>query len=180
MRGGSLGLAGRVASTLTEHGVAFMLAGASALAARGFSRSTADVDFLTTDVAVLQGDLWREIGAHAAVEVRRGDSDDPLAGVVRLRGLDGETVDVVVVRWKWQRDAIERADIVSLDGVQVRLPRVSDLVLLKIDAGGAIDQADARALVELHGSSVIDEIDRRIESLPAALAASWSRFRGGF
>jgi hypothetical protein len=47
------------------------------MAAHGVSRSTFDIDFLTTDRRVLDAAMWV---IEAVVEVRPGDADDPLAG----------------------------------------------------------------------------------------------------
>ena len=72
---------------LSSAGVAFCLVGGHALAARGYPRFTIDIDLLTTDTRALDRDLWRPLeNAGATIEVRRGDDDDPLAGVVHVRG----------------------------------------------------------------------------------------------
>src|SRR5262245_19328566 len=68
---------------LQNRGVRFCLIGASALASHGWARYTADVDLLTMDDAVLSPRFWSGFGEP---EIRRGDQDDPLAGLVRFAG----------------------------------------------------------------------------------------------
>ena len=80
-----LTLLGRVRSALAEAGVPHALIGAAALALYGVSRSTYDIDLLATERSCLDQAFWAPLSASGAVlEVRKGDLDDPLAGVVRF------------------------------------------------------------------------------------------------
>jgi hypothetical protein len=64
--------------------VPFCLIGASALAVHGLARFSADVDLLTMDPTVLSDHFWA--GLPDPPEIRSGDLEDPLRGVVRWRG----------------------------------------------------------------------------------------------
>ena len=103
----------RVCAVLNDHQIAYALIGAAALAARGVARSTFDIDLLTTDQRVLDAGTWRSLSAD--VDIRRGDLDDPLAGVVRAAVADDRPIDVVVGRHAWQTHAVERAAQVEDD-----------------------------------------------------------------
>src|SRR5262245_33185475 len=104
-------LLGRVVDLLASRQVPHALIGAAALAARGIARSTFDIDLLTTDPRVLSDDWWTPLGIeNATVDVRRGDADDPLAGVVRIETPGDRPVDVVVGRHAWQARAVARAE----------------------------------------------------------------------
>lgn len=95
-------------------GVPHALIGAAAMAVRGVSRSTADIDLLSVDAGILRRGLWAAFeGRGALLRVLTGDSDDPLAGSVRL-GEGSEIVDVVVGRDAWQWEIIEAAGQTSL------------------------------------------------------------------
>jgi hypothetical protein len=86
-----------------RRGVRFALIGAGALAVHGVARSTFDLDLFTTDARVLDAALWAEVvRSGASVDVRLGDSEDPLAGVIRRSG-DERDVDVAVGRADWRR-----------------------------------------------------------------------------
>ena len=62
---------------LESLGARYALIGAHAMAARGYPRSTVDVDFLTADHRVLDPAVWTEITrSGGTVESRRGDHDD--------------------------------------------------------------------------------------------------------
>lgn len=166
----------RVAALLDERGAAHALIGAAALAAAGIARSTYDVDLLTLDAGILQPEYWGELRAEGiAVDVRRGDAADPLAGVVRLeRGLD-RPVDLIVGRHAWQARAIQRASRPQ-GGIPIVLPR--DLVLLKLYAGGTQDLWDIRELLQgPDADRLAVEIEGDLNGLPASMRALWATLR---
>jgi predicted nucleotidyltransferase len=80
---------------LDRAGVRFAVIGAAALSVHGISRSTADVDLMTVDRRVLTREFWSSFNADP--DVRPGDFDDPLAGVVRVRD-DERSLDVIVAK----------------------------------------------------------------------------------
>lgn len=61
------------------------------------------------------------------VEVRRGEPDDPLAGVVRFSQRDTRPTDLVVDRHRWQQRAVERAGPAALGEQTLRVVTRSDL-----------------------------------------------------
>lgn len=165
-----------VAARLAAEAVPRALIGAAALAAAGVSRSTHDLDLLVTDLRVLDEAFWAPLrGAGIVIDVRRGDSDDPLAGVVRIESAGERPVDVIVGRHAWQARAVERARS-ALGPTPIVLPR--DLVLLKLYAGGRQDLWDVRELLALPGSErLIAEVDADLERLPPAMRQFWLEAR---
>jgi hypothetical protein len=70
--------------------------------------------------------------------------------VVHILLADTTDVDVVLGKWKWEAGVIERAEPMEIAaGVTLPLPRASDLILLKLAAGGFLDLRDAAALLEI-------------------------------
>lgn len=175
-------LFGEVVALLARAGVAHALIGAAAMAAHGISRATADVDLLTVDPAVLTAGSWTPLAdAGASVRVARGDPDDPLAGTVRLTRANDRTVDVVVGRYAWQREVIERAPEREVAGHAVRVVALEGLVLLKLYAGGPRDAWDVQLLLEVisETSAVIEGVERTLPRLPAESRELWDRIRSG-
>jgi predicted nucleotidyltransferase len=166
----------RVIAILEKQGIQYALVGGMAVAARGYPRFTADFDLLTTDKSVLQDALWNELRASGlAVDVRKGDFDDPLAGVVRI-GSKPEQIDIVVGKWKWEQRVIDRAQTIDVKGMAVRVPITSDLILLKLAAGGPIDQQDiVRLLAVGPRDQLISEVNEKIGELPADARDLWQR-----
>lgn len=76
-----------VSSTLTAAGIRHALIGAAALAAAyGVNRASVDLDLFAADASCLRPDLWADLQSRGvAVQVRKGDLTDPLAGVVRFQ-----------------------------------------------------------------------------------------------
>lgn len=138
---------------MDAQGVSCALIGAMALASHGVARTTRDVDILATDGKVLDPRTWLAATAQVKVDVRVGEPDDPLRGLVRL-GTDRARlpVDVVVPRGRWTTDVVTRAVDSGrqgvVDGVSLPLVTLPDLVLLKADAAGTIDLLDIELVLE--------------------------------
>lgn len=159
--------------------VSYALIGAHAMAARGYPRFTADIDFLTTDRRVLEPDVWADLARqHANVDPRRGDADDPLAGVVHIRLADETDIDIVVGRWAWEQDVIDRADVMAVMGVELPVPQTSDLILLKLAAGGYLDRHDAAALLSVGDRDAIEQsVEAHIDDVRPGIAALWRELK---
>jgi hypothetical protein len=154
----------------------YALIGGHAMAARGYARFTVDVDLLTADQRVLDDQTWTSLESEGAtIERRRGDDDDPLAGVVHILLADGSDIDIVVGRWTWERDVIARAETLTLaKGVKIPVPLTSDLILLKLAAGGLMDVRDAAALLEIGDrASLVREIESRIDEVRPDIRGLW-------
>ena len=164
-----------VVEILRRHDIPFALIGASALAAHGVSRSTLDIDLLTTDPRALGDSLWRDL---SGVDIRRGDADDPLAGVVRIPAPAG-FVDVVVGRSAWQTEIVERARPTSFEDVHIPVVDASGLILLKLFAGGPQDAWDIEQLFAAGDREALRrEVETRLDLLPRTARSLWTRVSG--
>lgn len=164
-----------VRRVLESLGAPYVLIGGHALAARGYPRFTVDVDLLTTDPGVLAPAAWAGLQQDGAViDVRRGDADDPLGGVVHIVLPDGSDVDVILGKWKWLVQVIARAEPMAVAGGQIRVPTIGDLILLKLAAGGYIDLQDAAALLALADrQAVMGEVESRIDDVQPDVRPLW-------
>lgn len=164
-----------VLRVLDRLGAPYALVGGYAVAARGHARSTIDVDLLTTDARVLNPSTWSDVAAAGAdVDCRRGDPDDPLAGVTRICLPDSIPVDVILARWKWEAEVISRAELVSTGTIRVPMPITSDLILLKLAAGGAVDLSDAAALLAAGDrKTLIAEVESRLAEVRPDVSDTW-------
>ena len=165
----------RVADFLDEQSIAFALIGAAALSARGISRSTYDIDLFTVDTRVLQKALWDPIRPFADVEVRRGDFDDPLKGVVWIQPPTERKIDIVVGRWKWEQDVIERAQPTPSATRSLPTVTAADLILLKLAAGGSQDAWDIGRLLKIADPTVVAEVEQRVPDLKPNARDLWQR-----
>ena len=171
-------LLGRVVAQLERSGIACAICGAGALAVHGVARSTYDIDLLTTDARTLHDATWRTLVAtNISVEIRRGDDDDPLRGVVRVTQADERPVDVIVGRHTWQTAIVDAAGASQMLGVPVRVVDVPSLILLKLYAGGPQDLWDIEQLMAGADAGVVRAVDAVIDQLPRHAHALWEPFR---
>jgi predicted nucleotidyltransferase len=170
-------LLARVSEVLRARGIPHVLVGASALTIHGINRSTIDVDLFTVDRACLDPGVWSVLATEGVgVEVRKGDPDDPLAGVVRFEAAPELPLDVVVGKHLWQRRAIERAETAIFMGVEVPVLRGADLILLKLYAGGPQDAWDIQQLLMgPERASLIEEVEKDLPDLPTRASRLWRR-----
>lgn len=169
-------LLGRTVRRLAEMSSPTALIGGVALAVHGITRHTEDADLLSTDGRALSDAFWEILRIEGTkVEVRRGDFDDPLRGVVRLTADGEKTVDVVVGRSAWHEQALSRRRILHVGGEELPVVDPADLVLLKLEAGGPQDLLDARLLLAgPEGKAIRADVETRLSSLPASLRAAWA------
>jgi hypothetical protein len=168
-----------VVEALRGQGTPHALIGAAAMAVRGVSRSTADLDLLTVDAGVLHSGPWAPFELRGIpVRILRGDADDPLAGNVRLA--DGaQIVDVVVGRHVWQREIVEAAVPSPIGDVEIPVAGAGALVLLKLYAGGPKDAWDVRSLLEVSEdeAALRAEVDQGVSRLGADACRLWERLK---
>ena len=165
----------RVHERLAGAGIAHALIGAAALAVHGISRSTFDQDLLVTDRRALDPALWVPLANAADVDVRPGDDDDPLAGVVRVISPGERDVDVIVGRHEWQRSIIDGAVLRDTPAGTIPVASIESLVLLKLYAGGPQDLWDIEQLRTLGGAALDADVGRRVEALPPRAREAWTR-----
>jgi len=168
----------RVASVLDRARIAAAVIGASALAVHGVARSTYDVDLLTTDPRALQDLIWRSLaGSGVEVEIRRGDDEDPLRGVVRMTKSGERTVDLVVGRHAWQTAAVDSATPARILGVDIPVVDRASLILLKLYAGGKQDLWDIEQLMADTTTETVRQVDAILSELPANSRLLWEPLR---
>jgi hypothetical protein len=153
----------------------YALIGGRAVGMRGHPRMTLDYDFLTTDVRALQADIWNDLRRSAAhVDLRRGEADDPLGGVVRIVFADGVEADIIVAKWTWERGVVDRAEPLDLGGVTVPVARTGDLILLKLAAGGYVDLQDVHVLLQVGDRErIVNEVQKHLGELPPDANEAW-------
>lgn len=166
-------LDGSLLAHLERAGIRYCVIGGIALAAHGHARYTADVDLLTMDRRVLDQAFWRDAGR--AVEVRIGDADDPLGGVVRWPSVPPH--DLLVGRGYAMQLAVDTAAHDDVLGAPVAAPLA--LVLLKLEAGAPHDRNDVVALAEAQKTLGTydwrDAVAAHLPRLSATARAAWDR-----
>jgi len=169
-----LNLLDRILADLAARRIPAAVIGALALAAHGVVRASEDLDLLVLDRSVLARDFWTDWTATSEIEIRRGDPDDPLAGVVRIRA-DGEILDLVVGREPWMPAVLERRIEIQLGPRALPVVSRADLVLLKLFAGGPQDLLDVELLLAAHPGDLKAEVERLLKGR-SGLERAWQLF----
>lgn len=167
-----------VVEILEEQRTPCAVIGAAALAALGTSRATVDLDLLTTDRRVLIQEFWTGIvKLGAVVDIRIGDDDDPLVGVVRVTQAQERPVDIIVGGGHWQDQILSEAQPRSISNAVVPVVDLIGFVLLKLYAGGPQDLWDIeQVLFTVEDRKEIETvISRRLSDLPHRCRVLWDR-----
>lgn len=170
-------LRAQVVAALHGAGIPYALIGAGALTVHGVNRASIDFDFLVLDPSCLRRELWAGLESRGvSVDVRKGDLTDPLAGVVRFEAPRESPVDVVVGKFKWQREILDRAVLRNTPQGELPVVRPADLILLKLFAGGPQDAWDIQQLLEGEDrDELIAEVERLLPELDADAKKLWRR-----
>ena len=138
-----------VAGVLESRGVEAVVIGAVALAAHGYVRFTQDLGLgVNTDLGTLRGAAATLQASGFDVVLREPDGEDPLGGVVDVRGPFG-LVQIVNYGGRFPaviEGGLSTADTVIRAGSRLRIVPLPHLVALKLYAGGTKSRAD---IVEL-------------------------------
>ncbi len=158
--------------------------GGFAVGLHGAPRNTGDLDLLACDTRLFDRATWEPVTkARLVVDIRVGDEEDELAGVVRIAPGSVLPIDVVMPKGRWVRLVLDRARAsgrrVPISGTSVMLVDLPDLVLTKLYAGGPLDHRDIIDL--LAGSDeLVDNlaaVDVRVRQQPERCAAAWRTLR---
>lgn len=164
----------RVIAHLRARSVPCALVGGIALGIHGVARATLDTDLLVAERAVLHRSFWNGLIGLAAPEIRRGDADDPLAGMVRFAD-DAASVDVLVGKETWTEALIARRISVHLRRRVVPVVDRADLVLLKLYAGGPQDLLDVQLLLAADTGGLPETVEQRLAEVPRSIRTAWRR-----
>lgn len=157
----------QIATLLEAHGLRTALVGAAALAVHGYSRATEDIDI---GLATPQLDLLRRCGdeiraaLRVDVDVALPDAEDPLGGVITVRGAGIRQIQVINflnpigMGDNPGREAVMCALELSLGGTAVGVVDLEHLVAMKLFAGGMKNRADVVELLAYNPDADLDAI----------------------
>jgi hypothetical protein len=132
---------------LSDEKVRLILVGAYALAAHGYPRATMDIDIWVMPSpdnadAVLRA--LRRFGAPLHNLTREDLQKD---GTLFQIGVAPRRIDIITAAYGLQFESAYRDSIpVNIEGIEVRIPSLNDMILNKRASGRTKDLADAEAL----------------------------------
>ena len=151
----------QVVEILKQHRIDAVVIGAVALAAYHYVRQTRDIDLgVNADLVTLRNVVasLREGGFTA--ELHEPDGADPLGGVIDITGGFG-MLQIVSFGGRFPaviEDAVRSATMVVRPGSSLKLVPLTQLVALKLYAGGLKSKADILELLRRNPDADIDSI----------------------
>lgn len=162
-RGQSALLMADIAEFLVAQGVRYAVIGAMAAAVHGVVRASLAADAVVT-LSVREARALRELLVEAGHEaqVRTGGVDDPIPALLEIRDRHGNRVDLLIGLRGMDPEALNRTRQVALAGTTLEIVGREDFVAMKAFAGGPVDLADARAVMDLDRETLDVELLRRL------------------
>lgn len=138
---------------LSDERVKFLLVGAYALAAHGYPRATIDMDVWVLPSARNAAAVLRAIRRFGAPLHQLTREDLQRDGTVFQIGVAPRRIDIITTASGLEfEETYARALSVTIEGMEVRVPSLDDLVRNKRASGRTRDLADAEALESLRDS----------------------------
>ena len=137
----------------------FALLGGLAVSTWGVIRATEDIDIIADcepspirSLALRAKIKGRLEDLGSSVEWRAGGYDDPIPLLLRVElstAFRGVRADILWVHKLWQREAVQRAIGVDVEGTKIPVLHPEDLILMKLEAGGPQDLLDVQELLSV-------------------------------
>jgi hypothetical protein len=127
--------------------VKFLLVGAYALAAHGYPRATMDIDIWIMPSPENAVAVMRALKRFGAPLQALSASDFQTEGVIFQIGVAPRRIDIITaVDGLTFDDAFAHSIVVAIEGLDIHIPSVTDLIINKRASGRTKDRADAEML----------------------------------
>ena len=135
---------------LADEKVKFLLVGAYALAAHGYPRATMDIDIWIMQSPENADAVLRALQHFGTPLQNLTEQDFQRDGTVFQIGVAPRRIDIITTAAGLRfEEAFENSLVVDLEGIEIHIPSLTDLIRNKRAAGRTKDIADAEALEEL-------------------------------
>jgi hypothetical protein len=132
---------------LSDEKVKFVLVGAYALAAHGYPRATMDIDIWVMPSSDNADAVLRALRRFGAALHNLTKEDLQKDGTVFQIGVAPRRIDIITTASGLRFEPTYRSSIpVNIEGIEVRIPSIDDLILNKRASGRTKDLADVEAL----------------------------------
>ena len=142
--------------TLSDEKVKFLLIGAYAMAAYGYPRATMDIDIWVMPSPQNAEAVLRALRRFGALLHNLTKEDLQKEGTIFQIGVAPRRIDIITAASGLQfEETYGRSLSVKIEGIEVHIPSIDDLIRNKRAMGGTKDLADAEALESLKTSKQI-------------------------
>lgn len=152
-----------VVELLDATNIAYAVIGALAASVHGAVRASMNADVILSSGMRAASDLEREFKAAGyETELSRGDFEDPIPAMLRLRDMFDNRVDLLIGLRGMETDAFSRLVDIPFQGKILKFIGREDFVAMKVFAGGPLDLADAARVLAAGGKSLDLDLTRRL------------------
>ena len=138
---------------LSDEKVKFLLVGAYAMAAHGYPRATMDIDIWVMPSPDNADAVLRALRRFGAPLHNLTKEDLQTDGTIFQIGVAPRRIDIITAASGLQFEPTYRNSIsIDIEGIEVRIPTIGDLILNKRATGRTKDLADAEVLESLKNS----------------------------
>jgi hypothetical protein len=146
---------------LSEEKVRFLLVGAYALAAHGYPRATMDIDIWVMPSPQNADAVLRALHRFGAPLHNLSKEDLQKDGTIFQIGVAPRRIDIITTASGLQfEDAYEKSLSLNIEGIELHIPSIDDLIRNKRAVGRTKDMADVEALESLKNSEQIAPADK--------------------
>jgi len=132
---------------LSDEKVRFLLVGAYALAAHGYPRATMDIDIWVMPSPQNAEAVLKALGRFGAPLLNLAKEDLQKEGTVFQIGVAPRRIDIITAASGLQfEEAYTRSLSVTIEGIEVRILSIDDIIRNKRASGRTKDLADAETL----------------------------------
>ena len=147
---------------LSEEKVRFLLVGAYALAAHGYPRATMDIDIWVMPSPQNADAVLRALHRFGAPLHNLSKEDLQKDGTIFQIGVAPRRIDIITTASGLQfEDAYEQSLSLNIEGIELHIPSIDDLIRNKRAVGRTKDMADVEALESLKNSEQIAPADKQ-------------------
>jgi hypothetical protein len=147
---------------LSEEKVRFLLIGAYALAAHGYPRATMDIDIWVMPSPQNADAVLRALHRFGAPLHNLTKEDLQKGGTIFQIGVAPRRIDIITTASGLQfEDAYEQSLSLNIEGIELHIPSIDDLIRNKRAVGRTKDLADVEALESLKNSEQIAPPDKQ-------------------
>jgi predicted nucleotidyltransferase len=138
---------------LSEEKVRFILVGAYALAAHGYPRATMDIDIWVMPSPQNAEAVLRALRRFGAPLHNLTREDLQIDGTIFQIGVAPRRIDIITAASGLRfEETFQNSISVNIEGIEVHIPSIDDMILNKRATGITKDLADAEALESLKDS----------------------------
>jgi len=152
-----------VVDVLAARSIDYAVIGALAASLHGAGRASLDADLVVSS-SVMEATRINEALKQAGLttEIRRGDLEAAIPGLVRVSDSFANQVDVLLGIRGLDPKAFSRTVEVPLEGTRLRFVGREDFIAMKVAAGGPIDLLDAENAIAADPKSLNVELVRNL------------------